>query len=137
MRQCGKSCSACPYILEGKSINDRPDKTWNLTRSLTCENNNIIYLIQCNQEYCKESRYIGETGRPLKYRLADHHGYVTHKVTNPATGAHFTQAGHSLSNLKATLLEQVKQRSTEYRKEREKYFIKISNTFYTGMNHRC
>ena len=137
MRKCGKSCSACPYILEGKSIKIRPGTTWKLTRSLSCENNNIIYLIQCNKEFCKESRYIGETGRPLKYRLADHRGYVTNNVTNLATGAHFTQAGHSLSNLKVTILEQVKQRSTEYRKEREKYFINLFNTFYTGMNRRC
>ena len=136
MKKCGKSCSSCPYILEGKSIKINQNKTWKLNKSLSCENNNIIYLIQCNKEFCKESRYIGETGRPLKYRFSDHRGYVTNNVTKQATGAHFTQAGHSLSNMKVSILEQVKIRSIEYRKEREKYFINIFNTFHSGMNRR-
>ena len=51
-----------------------------------------------------------------------------------ATGAHFNQAGHSLANMKITLLEQVKQNDIAYRKEREHYFINKFNTYHTGMN---
>ena len=57
-------------------------------------------------------------GRSLKTRFADHCGYVTNHHTDQATGAHFTQPGHSLANMKITLLEQVKTHDISYRKER-------------------
>ena len=90
-----------------------------------------IYLIECSK--C-EKRYIGETKRSLKERLSDHRGYVTHQKTDQATGHHFNQPGHDLSNLKIAVLEQVKSEDTLYRKEREKYFINKFNTFYRGIN---
>ena len=91
-------------------------------------------MIQCTKEHCTENRYIGESGRPLKYRLADHRGYVTNFATKLATEAHFNYVGHSLSNMKITFLEQVKKRCTEYRKQQGKYHINKFNTFNKGMN---
>ena len=85
---------------------------------------------------CKETRYIGETGRPLKYCLAKHRGYVVNNITNTPTRAHFTSPGHSLSNLQKTILEQVKIRSSSYQKERKKYIINKSITFYEGLNRQ-
>ena len=41
---------------------------------------------------CKE-RYIGETGRLLKFRLAEHKGYIDNKVESQATWSHFNQPG--------------------------------------------
>ena len=54
-----------------------------------------------NWTKCQESNKV-------KYRLADHRGYVTNLVTKLATGAHFNSVGHSLSHIKVTILEQVK-----------------------------
>ena len=135
-KKCGKAVQACPYILEGKTVKVNSKNTWYLNKKLSCENSNIIYMIQCTKEFCKEPRYIGESGRPLKYRLADHRGYVTNGITKLATGAHFNTIGHSLSHMKVTILEQVKIRSSEYRKERERYHINKFNTYYKGMNRQ-
>ena len=44
--------------------------------------------------------------------------------------------GHSLYAMKVLILEQVKIRSSDYRKEKEKYFINKFNTFHEGMNRR-
>ena len=33
--------------------------------------------------------YIGQTGRIIKHRIADHRGYITNQVLARATGAHF------------------------------------------------
>ena len=52
----------------------------------------------------------------LKYRLADHRGYVTNGVTSQATGEHFNLPGHSLADLTVTILEQTKRKNSEYRK---------------------
>ena len=87
----------------------------------------------CLKENCREV-YIGETKRMLKYRLADHRGYITNGVVSQATGAHFNLPGHSLADFSATIIEQTKKNNSEYRKEREHYYIRKFNTFYRGIN---
>ena len=136
MVKCGKSCTACPYVKEENVQKFGKNGKWILNRKLSCENSNIIYMIECQKQNCKENRYIGESGRSLKYRLAEHRGYVVNQATNTATGAHFNLPGHSLSDLKIIILEQVKIRSVLYKKEREKYFINKFNTLYEGLNRQ-
>ena len=46
------------------------------------------------------------------------------------------QPGHSLSDMKFTILEQVKKVDELYRKQREKYFIQKFDTYNTGMNRK-
>ena len=70
----------------------------------------------------------------LKYRLAEHRGYVTNGVTSQATGEHFNMPGHSLADLSVTIIEQTFRKNSEYRKERESYFIRRFDTFYNGIN---
>ena len=138
MTKCGKQCSACPYIKEGKTI-EHKQTTWQINKSLNCESRNIVYMIECQKERCKKQnkyRYIGESKRPLKYRLADHRGYVLNDKQNQATGAHFSLPGHSLGDLRVTIIEQVRKSDDLYRKEREKYHIKRFNTYYCGLNKK-
>ena len=136
MFKCAKQCTACPFIKEDKMVKTNNNGRWILNRKLSCENSNIVYMIECQKSNCKQNRYIGETGRALKYRLAEHRGYIVNSLTNTATGAHFTSPGHSLSDMRILILEQVKVRSLAYRKEREKFFINKFNTYYKGMNRQ-
>ena len=84
---------------------------------------------------CKkcQKKYIGTSGRQLKKRLSDHRGYISSQVESRATGAHFNLPGHSLADLSVTLLEQTKS-DPEYRREREKYFIRKFDTVNNGIN---
>jgi hypothetical protein len=134
MQKCGKSCSACPYIKEGRNIK-YGKQTWKINKKLSCNNYNIIYLVECNKDTCKQ-RYIGESKRPLRNRLAEHRGYIVNRHIDKATGAHFTSPGHSVSNLTITILEQVKYNNELYRKERERYFINKLNTYHGGLNRQ-
>ena len=84
----------------------------------------MIICQKCN------SKYIGETGRMLKARLSDHRGYINNQVVSVTTGDHFNLPGHSLANMKITLLEKVKVNNDLYRKERETYLINKFNTHY-------
>ena len=131
MKKCGKWCTACPYVREGKNIKINQNKTWKINRNVNCETSNIVYLIECQK--CNE-RYIGETSRSLKSRLADHRGYINRELIDTATGAHFHTPGHNLSHLNITILEQQKNKNENYRKERERYLINLFNTYYRGMN---
>ena len=81
-------------------------------------------------------RYIGETRRILKFRLAEHRGYVTTEDLSKATGEHFNAPGHSVSDISIVILEKVRSTDDLYRKEREKYFIRKFNTFYKGLNRQ-
>ena len=56
----------------------------------------------CNQGY------IGETKRTLRPRLAEHRGYVTKKHIDKATGEHFNLPGHTVANMKISVIEQVR-----------------------------
>ena len=132
--RCGK-CSICPFIREGTSIKIQNMPNWSINKRVDCNSSNVVYLIECNIETCKE-RYIGETNRKLKDRLADHRGYVTSGVVTQPTGAHFNLPGHSVANLTVTILEKVKKKCNLYRKQRESYFIQKLNTFHEGLNRR-
>ena len=61
-------------------------------------------------------------------------GYVSRGETDKATGAHFSQPGHSLADLRVTVLENTKRQTTEYRREREPYYIRKFNTFHEGLS---
>ena len=88
---------------------------------------------KCTLDHCKQ-RYVGETERFLKKRISEHVGYIKNKNTHKSTGYHFNLPGHSLSNMKVTIIEKVKKVEINYRKEREHHFIRKFNTHYKGMN---
>ena len=49
-----------PFYPRKKKI--KPEKyKWNIPDSLDCQSENVIYLVQCQKEKCKENRYVGET----------------------------------------------------------------------------
>jgi hypothetical protein len=131
MTSCGKQCPACPYILEGNKVKIDEKSTWNIEKKFSCESFNIIYLLNCNK--CKQ-KYIGTTGRQLKSRIAEHKGYIAQQVSSRATGHHWNLPGHSLADLKVTILEQSKSKEEDYRKEREKFFIRKFDTYNKGIN---
>ena len=136
MTKCNKIwCSACPYVQEGKYIKIKKQKNWFINKTVNCNSFNIVYLIECNKESCKQ-RYVGETKRHFRKRLAEHRSYIQNKHLEQATGAHFNLPGHSVANMKMTIIEQVKTQSDSYRKEREEFYIRKLDTFNNGMNKK-
>ena len=131
MQKCRKNCTACPYIREVKSLKINQNE-WKINQSLNCEVSNCICLIDCTKNNCN-MKYVGETKRIIKFRFAEHRGYVNNN-DDTATGEHFNEPGHSLSDMTLTVLERVKSSDDMYRKEREKYFIRKFNTYYKGLN---
>ena len=132
MKRCGNMCTICPYVIEGKQIKiNNKKKPWTINKNVTCETRNIVYMIECLK--CKD-RYIGESKRSLKARLADHRAYINNEQVNYATGAHFNKPRHQLSDLSVTILEKIRKEDDSYRKERERYFINLFNTYHKGLN---
>ena len=134
MKKCGSSCPACPYLKEGDNFKINGVE-WKIKRQFDCNSYNIVYTIFSMKDNCRNI-YIGETKRMLKFRLADHRGYVSSKDTDKATGAHFNMPGHALADLRVAVIEQTRGKSSAYRKEREHYYIRKFDTFYHGMNRQ-
>ena len=87
MRKCGNNCTACPFIREVKSLNINRSE-WKINQSLDCNISYCVYLIECKKDKWN-MKYVGETKRILKFRLADHRGYVNNLDETQATGKHF------------------------------------------------
>ena len=71
-----------------------------------------------------------------KERFSEHKGYVVNNYLNKATGYHFNQMGHSVSDTSVSILEKVNNRDARLRKERETFFMNKMNPRYKGMNRR-
>ena len=106
---------------------------WKIGREVNCSSKNIVYLLECDKEYCKQ-KYIGITHQELRERMYKHIGYVRNKILSRATGEHFNLPGHSTHNMKFTILEKVRSVDPLYGREREKLLIRKFNTFYNGIN---
>ena len=131
MKKCRK-CIVCSYVLEGNIIQSK-DFTWHINKKTSCQDSNIIYLIECQKERCK-LRYIGFTTQEFRERMCQHLGYIRNKNSNKAIGEHFNLPGHSSNDFKCTIIEKVRSVDPLYGREREKIHIRKFNTFYNGLN---
>ena len=59
------------------------------------------------------------------------------KYLNKATGRHFDQPGHRISDMQVTIIEKVHNSDINFRKNREKMYIQKFNTKYKGLNQNC
>ena len=131
MKKC-LNCSVCPFVSVGKTVKSTANNTKvDINTSVSCTTNNVVYLIGCKK--CTQ-QYIGETERTVKERFLEHKGYVTTRTMSKATGRHFNEKGHSVSDMTLTILEKVFNQNPQYRKQREKMWINLFNTRYRGLN---
>lgn len=132
-------CNTCSYIQEGKKVVSSNNKKIyiNLQESVTCESKNVVYCISCDKAACNFVQYIGETQAKLKVRFGQHLGYVrsTDHDKYP-TGKHFNLPGHSMTNMKLSVLEKCKLDSSNYRKIREAEYINKFDTLRNGLNKK-
>ena len=133
MKKC-LQCPICPFVQPGRSVKSTASQyTVDINTAVNCLSRNIVYCIGCKR--CQQ-QYIGESERSLKERFSEHRGYVNNKYLTKATGYHFNQAGHNISDMTVTIIEKVHNKDELFRKEREKFFIKKMNTKYKGMNRK-
>ena len=56
------------------------------------------------------------------------------KNLSKTTGAHFNEKGHSVSDMEITIIEKLFIGDPQFRKQREKMYIKKFNTRYRRLN---
>ena len=118
-----RSCKACdenfviPSTRDSCTINLN-GWTLQIPHHQICTDRNIIYLIGCNK--CQNMLYVGETSQSLVERL------YGHRARTSDVYGHFTVDGHSLENLKITILSKMSKGSSSVeRKGREYFYLKL------------
>ena len=56
----------------------------------------------------------------IKERFSEHKGYANNNNQTKATGLHFNQKGHSVNNMRITMLEKVFNKNPLFRKTKRK-----------------
>ena len=131
MKKCN-NCAACPFIKEGQTIkSSQTNFKIDVNIAANCLTANCIYMLGCKK--CPQ-QYIGESERSLKERFLEHKGYVSNNMLSKATGAHFNQKGHKISDMEISVVENFFNNDAQFRKQREKMFINRFNSKYKGMN---
>ena len=134
MKKC-MNCPICPFTAEGKVVkSSKTDFVQEINFVADCQTKNIIYCITCSK--CNE-QYIGQSERTLQARFSEHRDYVKQEKVEKACGWHFNKKGHSVHNMKVTVVEKVHSNDDVLREERESMYIKNFNTKYKGINRIC
>ena len=89
-------CYTCSFLNSATSISG-PKSNFVIRHNFTCTSTNIIYCISCSK-CCK--LYIGETGRRLSDRFAEHLRSVRNNDVDKPVARHFNAANHSISDMK-------------------------------------
>ena len=89
-------CYMCSFLNSATSISG-PKSNFIIRHNFTCTSSNIIYCISCSK-CCK--LYIGETGRCLSDRFAEHLCSARNNDVDKPVARHFNATNHSISDIK-------------------------------------
>ena len=99
---------------------------------LSCTSTNAIFLVDCDQ--CHGKQYVGETGQTIRKRFYGH-TYAIRNNVDTLVAKHFRSPGHCLSNMRVTVIEQIRVDDTNIRKQREKFWrYKLRTNYPEGLN---
>ena len=89
-------CTYCPLLKKMTVVKcnftHKSFKTFDLPKHVTCELNNVIYLITCTK--CQK-QYVGETCRALSLRMYEHKHTVQKNGQDTPVSRHFKSDGHN------------------------------------------
>ena len=81
-------------------------------------------------------QYVGESERSLQDRFSEHLGYARNKHLTKAKGGHYNLPGHTVSDMRVTIVEKIHSSDPLIRKQRKELFIQKLNTKYKGLNKK-
>ena len=79
-------------------------------------------------------QYVGKTEREFQTRVKEHVRYIETGNVSQATGQHFSQRNHNITDFSIAILEKVNTHDTLYIEEREREWIRKFNCKYRGIN---
>ncbi|XP_074974844.1 endothelin-3 isoform X1 [Caretta caretta] len=130
---CNKArCQLCPHIYSGDTIIGSNHISHTIRGSFICTSTNVIYAIMCQQ--CPSAMYIGQTGQSLRKRINGHKPDIKNYDIQKPVGEHFNLPGHSITDLKVTILQQKNFKKRLQRETAELELICKLDTIKLGLN---
>ena len=74
------------------------------------------------------------TPKIFQQRFSQHRDYVKRGIITEASGEHFSQPGHSVSDIQGLVLEKVKSKDPYVLKAREHFYIQKFDSYRNGVN---
>ncbi len=125
---CHSICKVCPFATASQSIKDAfSNNAYKLNHRMCCSDANLIDRITCKN--CNR-RYVGESSRPLRRRIAEQLNNIKAKRTSSVT-LHFLSCG--LNNFSFTALERSPRQSQRRTKEAN-WIRRLHSAAPHGMN---
>ncbi|XP_070208302.1 uncharacterized protein [Littorina saxatilis] len=107
-------------------------QSFHIRDCLSCTSTNVVYLIDC--EKCHGKQYVGETGQTVRRRFYGH-TYTIRKDVDTLVAKHFRSPEHSLSDMRVTVIEQVKVDNVDIRRQRERFWrYKLRTNYPEGLH---
>ncbi|VDI75886.1 Hypothetical predicted protein [Mytilus galloprovincialis] len=124
-KTCKEECEVCDIERNEEKI-ILGDKTFNLKKNIHgCQLVNLIYGLHC--EKCNHYVYIGETERSLNERIKEHLADIRHD-RDTAVAEHFNQEDHCKEDITVQVLQQIYDKSANYRRYIEAQWMQKLNT---------
>ena len=125
-KNCSKPCPACPFTLPSCNTvkGQVSEYEHNIQTPVNCQSTNIVYYWKCTKDNCSafpHCEYRGLSTRSFQKRFYEHQYYIKSDKLSERSGEHFNLPGHSLSDMKGLILEEV-------------LLIEKCNTFGLGLN---
>lgn len=123
---CGQTnCLCCQQMSRQETVFTSDGRcSFKLPLNTTCDTTKSVYLAECRK--CNKcNRYIGQTARPLRERVAGHRAAYKNKKNMPLY-RHLHRQQHQFADLRFTVLETVTNEETLL--EREKHWIRQLDT---------
>ena len=125
-------CNKCSFLNASTCILG-PKSNFFIRHCFTCVSSNLIYCISCSR--CGLP-YVGETGRHLSNRFAEHLRSIKNGDVDKPVTQDFNSINHSLLDMKVCAISQIFG-SNNSRKRQEKHLIfKIGTIHPHGLNER-
>ena len=132
-RPCNRPrCQLCPYIYPGNTITGPNGINYTVSGSYSCSSSNLIYALMCQQ--CPSALYIGQTSQPLRKRINGHKSDIRNGNVQKPVGEHFNLPGHSIKDLKVTVVQQKPFKNKIQREAAELEFICKFDSVRLGLN---
>lgn len=128
---CGLAlCRCCSIMSKKEKVFDRRGRPFSISEGTSCSSSSVVYLLECVK--CRNGRYVGQTARTLRTRMAGHRAASIYKQL--PLYRHFRQDSHTFSDLRVTVLEKV---STDRLLLRELYWMTTLETILPlGLNSK-
>ena len=122
---CHRHCLTCPFVILTPML-QFPKSHFDIQDSFSCLSRNLIYSIICKR--C-DMKYIGETGRRLADRFAEHLRDITNHRDSPLANHFNSPSHHGSSDVSVIGLLRC------YTGDRQRQYLEYRLIFHMGVLH--